>query len=167
MAFIVIAYLVVAFLVVPVWTILRPNTHQVIPRTGYSRWYSAEVATARQQSKAFTSQNTTFGVCRFSCRRLSWFRRSKMSSINTILTLDRPATYRVEVSGHVESGWTDWVGATAMRTTDPTGNPVSVITGSFDQAALHGLLRRLYSLGFPLISVRWIADCPPGTRGNH
>jgi hypothetical protein len=31
--------------------------------------------------------------------------------------------------------------------------PVSTITGTFDQAALQGLLRRLYSLGLPLISV--------------
>jgi hypothetical protein len=31
--------------------------------------------------------------------------------------------------------------------------PVTTLTGIFDQAALHGLLRRLYSLGLPLISV--------------
>ena len=31
--------------------------------------------------------------------------------------------------------------------------PVTVLTGEVEQAALHGLLRRLYSLGLPLISV--------------
>ena len=31
--------------------------------------------------------------------------------------------------------------------------PVTTLTGIVDQAALHGLLRRLYSLGLPLISV--------------
>jgi hypothetical protein len=31
--------------------------------------------------------------------------------------------------------------------------PVTVLTGTVDQAALQGLLRRLYSLGLPLISV--------------
>jgi len=34
--------------------------------------------------------------------------------------------------------------------------PVTTLTGKLDQAALHGLLRRLYSLGLPLISVNCI-----------
>jgi len=34
--------------------------------------------------------------------------------------------------------------------------PVTTLTGNVDQAALHGLLRRLYSQGLPLISVIWI-----------
>jgi hypothetical protein len=33
------------------------------------------------------------------------------------------------------------------------GQPVTTLTGTIDQAALHGLLRRLYSLGVPFISV--------------
>jgi hypothetical protein len=36
------------------------------------------------------------------------------------------------------------------------GPPVTTLTGALDQAALQGLLRRLYSLGLPLISVNWI-----------
>ncbi len=36
---------------------------------------------------------------------------------------------------------------------DVDGLPVTILTGTFDQAALQGLLRRLYSLGLPLISV--------------
>ena len=35
--------------------------------------------------------------------------------------------------------------------------PVTTLTGAVDQAALHGVLRRLYSLGLPLISVKGIA----------
>jgi hypothetical protein len=31
--------------------------------------------------------------------------------------------------------------------------PVTTLSGDFDQAGLHSLLRRLYSLGLPLISV--------------
>jgi hypothetical protein len=33
------------------------------------------------------------------------------------------------------------------------GPPVTTLTGTVDQAALQSLLRRLYSLGLPLISV--------------
>ena len=34
--------------------------------------------------------------------------------------------------------------------------PVTTLTGTVDQAALQGLLRRLYALGLPLISVIWV-----------
>jgi hypothetical protein len=36
------------------------------------------------------------------------------------------------------------------------GPPVSTLAGTFDQAGLHGVLRRLYSLGLPLVSVVWV-----------
>ena len=36
------------------------------------------------------------------------------------------------------------------------GLSVTTLTGIVDQAALHGLLRQLYSLGLPLISVNCI-----------
>jgi hypothetical protein len=37
------------------------------------------------------------------------------------------------------------------------GPPTTVLTGVVDQAALHSLLRRLYALGLPLISVTCMA----------
>jgi hypothetical protein len=33
------------------------------------------------------------------------------------------------------------------------GSSITTLTGSVDQAALQGMLRRLYALGLPLISV--------------
>jgi len=37
------------------------------------------------------------------------------------------------------------------------GPPTTTLTGVVaDQAALQGLLRRLYSMGLPLISVNWV-----------
>ena len=36
---------------------------------------------------------------------------------------------------------------------DDDGLPITILTGMLDQAALLGLLRQLYSLGLPLISV--------------
>ena len=70
------------------------------------------------------------------------------------LTLDRPATYQIKVPGLLDESWADWDGKiTITIDSDVDGLPVTTLTGSFDQAALHGLLRRLYSLGLPLISV--------------
>ena len=71
------------------------------------------------------------------------------------LTLDRPATYQIKVPGHLEVWWIDWVGKMTLMV-DSDGSPVTTLTGMVDQAGLHGLLRRLYSLGLPLISVNCI-----------
>jgi hypothetical protein len=72
------------------------------------------------------------------------------------LTLDVPTIYEIVVSGNMEGDWSDWI-AESTRIEQTCGQPnATTITGVFDQAALHGTLRRLYSLGFPLISVSWI-----------
>ena len=77
------------------------------------------------------------------------------------LTLAQSATYEIKVSGHLDESWSEWGGdGTKVAISRVGRSPVSTIAGTFDQAALHGLLRRLYSLGFPLISVNWIEDVP-------
>ena len=70
------------------------------------------------------------------------------------LTLDQPATYQIEVQGKLDENWPDWAGEMTV-TVRNGGNGLSIttLTGTIDQAALLGLLRRLYSLGIPLISV--------------
>ena len=73
------------------------------------------------------------------------------------LSLDRPATYQIKVPGHLDESWSDWVGGLATATEcGEEGRPVTTLTGRLDQAALQGLLRRLYSLGLPLMSVQWV-----------
>jgi hypothetical protein len=70
------------------------------------------------------------------------------------LTLDRPVTYQIKVPGHLDASWTEWNGRMTVTVEyEADGRPVTTLTGTIDQAALHGLLRRLYSLGLPLISV--------------
>jgi hypothetical protein len=69
-------------------------------------------------------------------------------------SLHRPATYQIRVPGHVDESWLDWVeGMTIMVESEGEGPPVTTLTGCLDQAALQGVLRRLYSLGLPLVSV--------------
>jgi hypothetical protein len=73
------------------------------------------------------------------------------------LTLDQPATYQIKVPGELDENWQDWAGGmTVLVDSDDGGLPVTTLTGAVDQAALFGLLRRLYSLGLPLISVIYI-----------
>lgn len=71
------------------------------------------------------------------------------------LTMSRPITYQIKVPGHLQASLIDWVGRMTL-TVELDGSPVTTLTGIIDQAALHGLLRRLYSLGLPLISVNCV-----------
>jgi hypothetical protein len=70
------------------------------------------------------------------------------------LTMDRPFDYQIMVPGHLETSWLD-LGQemTVSIGSNPDGQPISTLTGRFDQSALLGMLRRLYALGLPLISV--------------
>jgi hypothetical protein len=80
-----------------------------------------------------------------------------MRALKQKLTLDRPATYQIQVPGELDESWSDWVaGMTITVESEGEGPPVTTLTGTIDQAALQGLLRRLYSLGLPLISVNHI-----------
>ncbi len=59
--------------------------------------------------------------------------------------------YRIEIRGHLDARWQDWFeGLTLTQTAD--GNTV-ISGGIADQAALHGVLKKLNSLGLTLISV--------------
>jgi hypothetical protein len=82
-----------------------------------------------------------------------------MEEVKEKLTLDRPATYEIKVPGHLGESWIEWDGRlNATVECEADGRPVTTLTGTLDQAALQGLLRRLYSLGLPLISVNWVAS---------
>lgn len=70
------------------------------------------------------------------------------------LSLDRPAAYQIKVPGTIDVSRTDWAaGLKVTSESEGLDPPITTITGELDQAALQGLLRRLYSLGLPLISV--------------
>jgi hypothetical protein len=80
-----------------------------------------------------------------------------MNEISPRLTLYRPATYQIKVPGHLDKSWEDWDDRLTFAVErDADGSSISTLTGALDQAALHGLLRRLYGQGVPLISVIWV-----------
>jgi hypothetical protein len=63
----------------------------------------------------------------------------------------KPTAYQIRVKGHLGHQWTDWFGGLTI-TLEENGD--TCLTGSVaDQAALHGLLRRVRDLGMPLVSV--------------
>jgi len=61
------------------------------------------------------------------------------------------AIYRITLKGHLDESWAEWL-ANPTITHDADGN--TILTGPLvDQAALHGLLRKIRDLNLPLISV--------------
>jgi hypothetical protein len=83
-----------------------------------------------------------------------------MKAVKLKLTLDQPATYQIKVPGHLDERWSEWAGGMTITVGSGDDNPpITTLTGVVaDQAALQGLLRRLYSLGLPLISVNWVGS---------
>jgi hypothetical protein len=59
--------------------------------------------------------------------------------------------YQIRVNGHLDPEWTNWFEGLTV-TLEEDGS--SLLTGPVvDQAALHGLLKKVRDLGLPLISV--------------
>ncbi len=59
--------------------------------------------------------------------------------------------YEIRVKGHLDDRWAGWFeGMTITR----AANGETLLTGPLvDQAALHGLLRKVCDLGLPLVAV--------------
>ena len=79
-----------------------------------------------------------------------------MSDTIQMLGLDRPGTYEIKVPGRLDEDWSEWF--EGMTITVEVGDDcptITTLTGIVtDEAALQGLLDRLYSLGLRLLSVR-------------
>ena len=70
----------------------------------------------------------------------------------------RPMAYQIRIKGQLGSRWADWFEGLAI--TLDAGD--TLITGPVvDQAALHGLLKRVRDLGMPLVSVSPVESGPP------
>lgn len=63
----------------------------------------------------------------------------------------QPMVYQMRIKGHLDADWTDWFEGLTITCED---NGDTLLTGPLiDQAALHGLLKKIRDLGMQLISV--------------
>ena len=63
----------------------------------------------------------------------------------------QPVIYQIRLKGHSGRYWADWFDGFTMTLED---NGEALLTGPVvDQAALHGVLRKVRDLGMPLLSV--------------
>jgi len=84
---------------------------------------------------------------------------------NSKSDLERSNIYQIRVKGHLDQEWADWFdGMTIALDEDGT----TLITGPvIDDAALHGLLKRVRDSGLRLLSVNNIQDVQTGDAGRH
>ena len=62
-----------------------------------------------------------------------------------------PGLYEIRIKGHLDDRWADWFEGLTITLAD---NGDTLLSGPVvDQAALHGLLRKVRDLGIPLLSV--------------
>jgi len=74
----------------------------------------------------------------------------------------KPTIYEIRIEGRLDPAWGDWFAGLVVT---PGENGETLLAGPVaDQAALHGLLRRVRDLGVPLISINRVE--PGRTRSS-
>jgi len=64
---------------------------------------------------------------------------------------DPPIVYEIRIKGHLDKRWAGWFGG--LTITLEEGGDTRLTGPVVDQAALHGLLRKVRDLGMSLLSV--------------
>ena len=73
----------------------------------------------------------------------------------------QPTVYEIRMKGNLGQHWSDWFEGLAITLDD---NGQTLLSGPVvDQAALHGLIRKVRDLGIPLLSVVCVKADQPET----
>jgi hypothetical protein len=76
---------------------------------------------------------------------------------------DQAQVYEIRIKGHLDRQWTDWFEGLTITLGDDGDTLLSGPVA--DQAALHGLLRKVRDLGMPLVSVVNVESKPHRSIG--
>jgi hypothetical protein len=64
---------------------------------------------------------------------------------------NHPVVYQIRLKEHLDDRWADWFGGLSITLLEGSD---TLLTGPvIDQAALHGVLKKVRDLGMPLLSV--------------
>jgi hypothetical protein len=84
--------------------------------------------------------------------------RVMSNEINSEIDPGQPMVYQIRIEGHLGREWADWFEGLTITALD---NGETLLTGPVvDQAALHGLLRKVRDLGIPLLLVVRVSPDP-------
>jgi hypothetical protein len=78
-----------------------------------------------------------------------------------------PTVYQIRIRGRLDQKWAEWFDGMAVT---PEEGGDTLLTGpAKDQAALHGLIRKVRDLGISLVSIQAVPpdDTEPVTHGNN
>ena len=65
-----------------------------------------------------------------------------------------PEVYQIRIRGHLDGQWTDWFEGLTIT---PEDDGATLLTGPVvDQAALHGLIKKVRDLGVTLLAINII-----------
>jgi len=77
---------------------------------------------------------------------------------------DEPALYEIRLKGHLADRWAGWFGEVVIGLEDD--GTTRLICRTIDQAALYGLLKKVRSLGLPLLAINRVeSDKTDGGEG--
>ena len=78
--------------------------------------------------------------------------------MNKEINFNTPAIYRIQLQENLGSDWNEWFNGLAVTNKAQGG---SLIEGMIaDQAALHGLIRKVRDLGLTLVSIQRMETQP-------
>ena len=76
----------------------------------------------------------------------------------------KATVYQIRIKGHLGEQWADWFEGLTIT---PEAGGETLLTGPVvDDAALHGLLKRVRDLGMPLLSVNRFPPGPAASLGT-
>ena len=86
-----------------------------------------------------------------------------MSDTQPIIPIhDEPATYEIRLKGHLSDRWAGWFGEVTIGLEDD--GTTRLTCPVIDQAALYGLLKKVRSLGMPLLAVNRVDSDQKNTQ---
>jgi hypothetical protein len=125
-----------------------------MPRAPYARHRNRRTSGAAGASTRFVGKERIVNLenIRTSINNAAQGRNPVMTHTpNTITGPDEPKIYTIRVKGQLSTRWERWF---SPMTVTPQPNGDTLLTGPIvDQAALHGILKRIRDLGLPLVSV--------------
>lgn len=67
-------------------------------------------------------------------------------------------TYRIRIGEQLSERWRGYFGTLALSQVEAGGKTLSELTGTLDEAALHGVLNQLCDLNLHLVSVDTVEE---------